>query len=301
MPEYPDIVVYLEHLNKRLTGQKLQQIRVVNPFFIRTFEPPLNSLSERTIVNINRIGKRIVFEFDNDLFIVLHLMISGRLHWRKTGCKTSPKRDLAVMDFENGSLLITESATKKRASMHLVKSRDKLDSFNRGGLNVFESTVEAFKEAVTATNHTLKRTLTDPRILDAIGNAYSDEILHRAKLSPVKLSQKLDNEEILRLYQSIKETLLWWTNKLRDESADSFPEKVTAFHPEMAVHGRFGLPCPVCGSKVQRIRYASNETNYCPTCQTAGKLLADRSLSRLLKQDWPRTAEELEEKLKGSN
>lgn len=294
MPEYPDITIYIEHLRRRLLGLPLNRIRIVSPFLLRTAAPPIDELQDRKISEIERLGKRIVFDFGDRLFLVLHLMISGRLQWTDPGGKIPPKRGLAALDFPNGTLIITEASTQKRASLHVLKGSEALSEFDKGGLEIFETNSETFAAAVTAENHTLKRTLTDPTILSGIGNTYSDEILHRAGLSPVKLSTKLTEDEIQRLYASCRTVLAEWTERFRSESGDRFPTKVTAFRKEMAVHGKYGKPCPVCGSAVQRIRYASNETDYCPTCQTEGRLLADRSLSRLLKGDWPRTPEELE-------
>jgi formamidopyrimidine-DNA glycosylase len=298
MPEYPDIVVYIERLSALIQGQQLIKIRIVNPFFVRTFEPSIGSLSGRKVLNIERMGKRIVFEFDDAHFAVLHLMISGRLQWREINCKISRKTDLAVFDFSNGSLVVTEVASKKRASLHIINRHEQLDELNPGGLEIFDASLSEFRNALIAENHTLKRTLTDPRIFSGIGNAYSDEILHHAKLSPIRLTQKMNEQEIETLYNSVRFVLTDWAERLRKEAGDHLPKKVTAFREDMAVHGRFGLPCPVCGRTVQRIRYAENETNYCPKCQTGGRLLADRSLSRLLKSDWPLTPEELEEKYK---
>lgn len=277
-----------------MLGQRLDQLRVANPFLMRTFEPPIKTICGLRLEKMERIGKRIVFGFENELFLVLHLMISGRLQWEEAGKKIPGKRGLAAFDFETGTLMLTEASTKKRASLHLVKGRNELAQFNRGGLDVFESTLDAFSQAMRSENHTLKRSLTDPRILDGIGNAYSDEILHRAKLSPILLTNKISDEELARLHQAIPEVLLEFTARMRAEVRDGFPKKVTAFRDDMAVHGKYNEPCPVCETEVQRIKYASNETNYCPTCQTGGKLLADRGMSRLLKKDWPRSMEELE-------
>ena len=294
MPEYPDIVVYIEHLRRRLLGQPLDRVRMASPFLLRTADPPIDELQGREAAGIERLGKRIVFDFGDRFFLVLHLMISGRLQWTDPGGKIPPKRGLAALDFPNGSLLITEASTQKRASLHVVRGSEALSDFDRGGLDVFKAGPEAFAAAVTAENHTLKRALTDPTILSGIGNAYSDEILHRAGLSPVKLSATLSEEEIGRLHEACRTVLTEWIDRLRGESGERFPAKVTAFRPEMAVHGKYGEACPICGGTVQRIRYAANETDYCPACQTGGRLLADRSLSRLLKGDWPRTPEELE-------
>lgn len=295
MPEYPDITIYIERLHHFVKNKQVQQVRIANPFFLRTFNPPLESIKGLTLADIERIGKRIIFAFPNEYFLVLHLMISGRLHWQEAGYKIPQKRGLAALDFPNGSLLITEVSTKKRASLHLIKGRERLKPFDRGGLEVLDATLEQFHNAIKKENHTLKRTLTDPRILSGIGNAYSDEILHHARLSPVLQTKNLTNSQIRQLYGSTREILLERTQWIREEVGDGFPEKVTAFRDDMVVHGRYGKPCPKCGVRVQRIRYSANETNYCPGCQTGGKLLADRSLSRLLKQDWPRTPEELEE------
>jgi len=294
MPEYPDITIYIERLEAFVKGQRLEQIRFASPFFLRTAEPPIKSIHGARIRGFERIGKRIVFVFEGEQFLVVHLMIAGRLRWRKKGCKVPGKVGLAVFDFPNGSLLITEAGSKKRASLHFVKGRTHLDQFNPGGLEVLDVTFEAFQKVLLSENHTLKRSLTDPRFFSGIGNAYSDEILHLAQLSPILLTEKMSEDQIERLYHATRDTLGVWTERLRDEVGSEFPEKVTAFRDGMAVHGRFKKPCPECGALVQRIRYASNETNYCPNCQTGGKLLADRSMSRLLKKDWPRTFEELE-------
>ena len=296
MPEYPDITIYIERLEAYITGQPLEQVRFASPFFLRTAEPPIDSVKTLVVQGFERIGKRIVFVFEQDYFLVLHLMISGRLRWRQRLFKVSAKNGLAAFDFSHGTLLITEAGTKKRASLHLVNGREQLSAFNPGGLEVLEATADEFRERLTAENHTLKRALTDPRILSGIGNAYSDEILHRARLSPFRITDKLSGDQINRLYHAVRETLQEWTLRLRKETGDGFPEKVTAFRPDMAVHGRYRQPCPVCATPVQRIRYATNETNYCPTCQTEGRLLADRALSRLLKKDWPRSLEQLENK-----
>ena len=294
MPELPDVTLYIEALQTRIVGQPLQKIRLVSPFLVRTVDPPLHSVEGKEVVGLRRIGKQIIWELDDKLFLVFHLMIAGRFHWKKSDTKPAGKVGLAAFEFPSGSLHLTEASTKKRASLYCVRGSEVLARFNRGGIEVFDSTMEQFREALKRENHTLKRTLTDPRLFSGIGNSYSDEILHRAGLSPLLLSQKLSNEEIGRLFESVKVVLEEWTNRLRAKSGNLFPEKVTAFHEEMAVHGKFGKPCPVCGTKVQRIVYAENECNYCPRCQTGGKVLADRSLSRLLKDDWPRTIEELE-------
>lgn len=263
---------------------------------MRTFDPPIDSIEKIKVLGFERLGKRIVFVFNDGLFLVLHLMVGGRLYWREKDCKIPAKVGLAALDFANGTLLITEAGSKKRASLHLVQSRGKLKNFDLGGLEVLAATLEEFREKLTAENHTLKRALADPRLFSGIGNAYSDEILHRAQLSPVQFSKKMTDEQIEQLYEATKEILLEWTDKLRAEARDTFPENVTAFHDDMAVHGRFGKPCPNCGTPIQRVRYATNETNYCPKCQTGGKLLADRALSRLLKEDWPKSLEELEDR-----
>ncbi|MEL7451435.1 MAG: DNA-formamidopyrimidine glycosylase family protein [Pseudomonadota bacterium] len=293
MPELPDITVYLDALEQRIAGRQLNAVRLGTPFLLRTAEPPLDAVTGKKVRELRRIGKRIAIGFDNDLWLVIHLMIAGRLHWRDEAPSIAPKRALAAFDFEGGSVLLTEAGTKRRASLHVVDA-DGLAALDPGGLEVLESTRAQFGETLTRRNHTLKRALTDPRLFSGIGNAYSDEILHRAGLSPVQLTQKLDDEAIDRLYAAVCEVLAEWTERLREETGEGFPEKVTAFRPEMAVHGKFKEPCPVCETAVQRIRYASNETNYCPRCQTGGRLLADRSLSRLLKKDWPKSIEELE-------
>lgn len=294
MPELPDIVVYIEALEKRIQDTVLKRVRVASPFLLRTAVPPLSSVEGKKVVELRRLGKRICFGFEDDLWLVLHLMIAGRLHWYTDPAKATKARGLAAFEFSSGTLVLTEAGTQKRASLHVVQGKTGLQRLNPGGLEVFEATEEEFAAALKAKNHTLKRALTDPRILSGIGNAYSDEILFAAQLSPFTLTQKLTPGEIKRLFNAVKTTLTEWVERLRSDSADKFPEKVTAFRPEMATHGRYKQPCPRCGNKIQRIRYGSNETNYCPTCQTGGKLLADRALSRLLKDDWPRTPEELE-------
>ena len=295
MPELPDITIYIEALERRVLGQPLEQLRIASPFLLRTAVPPIQSLDSREVVSLRRIGKRIVFGFEEDLWLVLHLMIAGRLHWQDAGARLAAKNRLAAFDFPKGTLVLTEAGTKKRASLHLVQGEEALMAHDPGGLDVLGCTLSDFARVLTSRNHTLKRALTDPRLFSGIGNAYSDEILHRARLSPVTLTQKLAGAETMRLHRATQEMLTHWMEVLRKDTGDGFPEKVTAFRPGMAVHGKFGQPCPVCGAKVQRIRYADNETNYCPGCQTDGKLLADRSLSRLLKRDWPKTPEELEE------
>jgi len=294
MPEYPDITIYIERLEALVRGQPLEQIRFASPFFLRTAEPSIKTVHGAKVRGVERMGKRIVFVLDKERFLVIHLMIAGRLHWRKKACKPPGKVGLAVFDFPNGTLLITEAGTKKRASLYFIAGRAELAGLDPGGLEVFEASLEEFRNALLTENHTLKRSLTDPRIFSGIGNTYSDEILHRARLSPILLTGKLAEDQIDRLYHATRDILKEWTQRLRDEVGNGFPEKVTAFHSGMAVHGRYRKPCPECGTTVQRIRYASNEINYCPMCQTGGKLLADRAMSRLLKKDWPRTLEELE-------
>ena len=298
MPELPDVTVYIEALATRIGGARLKRIRLANPFVLRSVEPPPPEVVGRTVTGVRRLGKRIVIALEGELFVLIHLMIAGRLHWKDAGAKLPGKIGLAALDFSTGTVTLTEAGSKRRAAIHLVRGEAALAAHDPGGLELWTADAAAFHNAITRESHTLKRTLTDPRILSGIGNAYSDEILHRARLSPVKLSQKLSDEEVERLYSATRETLIDWVDRLRKDAQKGFPEKVTAFRPDMAVHGRFNQPCPHCGSPVQRIRYAENETNYCPTCQTQGKLLADRSLSRLLRQDWPRTLEELEQRMK---
>ena len=295
MPELPDITVYLEALEQRVAGETLARIRILNLFLLRTALPPIESIHGRKVTALRRMGKRIVIGFEGDLWLVLHLMIAGRLHWFSPGTKPTARNSSAILEFSNGTVVLTEAGSKKRASLHLVANETALRAHDRGGLEVLDCTRDAFAEALTRNNHTLKRALTDPQLFSGIGNAYSDEILHAAHLSPIKLTQKLTAVEIDQLHHATQQTLRHWIDLLRQEAGSGFPEKVTAFRPEMAVHGRFGQPCPVCGAKVQRIRYADNEANYCPTCQTGGRLLADRSLSRLLKTDWPKTPEAMEE------
>src|SRR6201996_6081790 len=294
MPELPDIAAYLSALEPRIVGQPLVRVRLASAFLLRTAQPPPASVEGRVVRELRRIGKRIAIGVDGDLWLVLHLMIAGRLHWRPTNAKLAGRNSLAAFDFPNGSLVLTEAGSKRRASLHILRGEASLQSLNPGGIDVFTSDLETFKAVLTRENHTLKRALTDPRIIDGIGNAYSDEILHAAKLSPIALTQKLSSDEWSRLFAATRETLTLWMDRMNGEARKSFPEKVTAFRPEMAVHGKFEQPCPVCGTPVQRIRYADNETDYCPVCQTGGKVLADRSLSRLLKSDWPRTLDELE-------
>jgi formamidopyrimidine-DNA glycosylase len=295
MPELPDVNVYVEQLTTRLVGQELRGVRLKSPFLLRTFAPPLRSAFGKKVLAARRLGKRIVIALEDDLFLVVHLMIAGRFRWKPPGAAIPGKLGLASFDFETGSLLLTEASTRKRASLHLVQGEAALAQFHRGGIEVETATLEDFRDALKRENHTVKRSLTDPRLFSGIGNSYSDEILHAARLSPVKQTSKLSDEEIARLFDATRRTLTLWTQKLRDETGAAFPEKVTAFREGMAVHGRYGKPCPDCGSPVQRIVYADNETNYCARCQTGGKLLADRALSRLLHADWPRSLEELEE------
>jgi formamidopyrimidine-DNA glycosylase len=296
MPELPDIVVYIEALERRILGHVLQQVQIAGPFLLRTADPPVETIHQHKVSALRRVGKRIALGFDNDLWLVFHLMIAGRLHWSERRKTPDGRRTLAALDFDSGTLTLTEAGAKKRASLHLVKGEAALANLDPGGIDVFSAGLEQFSAALTASNHTLKRALTDPRIFSGIGNAYSDEVLFHAQLSPVMLTQRMDPEQISRLYRATRDTLTQWTQNLRTETGDKFPEKVTAFREEMAVHGRYGQPCPKCSTKIQRIRYASNETNYCPRCQTAGKLLADRALSRLLRQDWPKSLDELEER-----
>ena len=295
MPELPDVVVYIEALERRILGQTLQRIRLGSPFLLRSVEPPITEAYRKKVLGLRRLGKRIVISLEGDLYLVIHLMIAGRLHWKMPGAAIARKLGLAAFDFPTGTLLLTEAGAKKRASLHLVHGEQALREHERGGLEVLEADLAAFRDALTRENHTLKRALTDPTLFSGIGNAYSDEILHAAKLSPIKQTRQLSEQEIERLYQATKNTLASWVERLRHEAKENFPEKVTAFRKEMAVHGKYKKPCPVCGSPVQRIVYAENETNYCAKCQTGGRLLADRALSRLLKADWPRTLEEMEE------
>ncbi len=299
MPELPDITVYLEALERRVGGQTLTRLRIENVFVLRTAVPPVDALVGRKVVALRRMGKRIVFGFDDGKWLVIHLMIAGRLHWAEGGAKPIGRNALAHFFFSSGTLTLTEAGTKRLASLHVVADEAGLAAHERGGVDVFACTTEEFAAALTRENHTLKRALTDQQLFSGIGNAYSDEILHAAKLSPVTQTKKLSTEEISRLHAAVRDVLRTWTERLRQEAGTGFPEKVTAFRPEMAVHGKFGKPCPVCGTPVQRIRYATNEVNYCPTCQTGGKLLADRSLSRLLKSDWPKTIDDAQGKLPG--
>ncbi len=293
MPELPDITVYIEALESRIVGETLERIRIPKPFLLRSVDPPISAAQGKRVIGVRRMGKRIVVRLEDDLFLVIHLMIAGRLRWVSSGGKVPGKIGLAAFDFTNGTLILTEAGSKRRASLWLVRGEESLEQFERGGLEVLESDLAEFTERLIRESHTLKRSLTDPRLFSGIGNAYSDEILHRAKLSPVKHTRRLSDGEIQRLFDATRATLIEWTDRLRVESKGDFPAKVTAFREEMTVHGKFGKPCPVCGTPVQRIRYADNETNYCPRCQTEGKLLADRALSRLLKQDWPRSIDEL--------
>jgi len=297
MPELPDILSYITALKSRIEGKVLIRARMASPFLLRTADPPISDIFGKRVTGLRRIGKRIVFELEDDLFLVFHLMISGRFQWKPNGLvKLGGKINLAAFEFEGGgTLLLTEASTKKRASLHLIRGERDLREFDRGGLEVMSADLEAFEAALTRENHTLKRALTDPHLFSGIGNAFSDEILHRAKMSPGKITRKLAPDEVERLYGAVREVLQEWIELLDPEKDGKFPEKVTAFRPEMAVHGKYNQPCPVCGSPVQRIVYADNESNYCATCQTGGRLLADRSMSRLLKSDWPRTLEELEE------
>jgi formamidopyrimidine-DNA glycosylase len=294
MPELPDIAAYISALEPRIVGQPLERVRVAGVFLLRTADPPLASVEGRVVRELRRVGKRIAIGVDGDLWLVLHLMIAGRLHWRPAGAKLAGRNALAAFDFPNGTLVLTEAGSKRRASLHVVAGTEALEAMDPGGIDVFAGDLDAFRAALTVENRTLKRALTDPRIVSGIGNAYSDEILHAAQLSPIALTHKLSPEEWQRLYDATRATLQTWIDRLRDETNGGFPERVTAFRKDMAVHGRFGQPCPRCGEPIQRIRYADNETNYCARCQTGGAILADRSLSRLLKADWPRTLEELD-------
>jgi formamidopyrimidine-DNA glycosylase len=293
MPELPDITVYLEAIERRILGQPLTRIRVQSPFLLRTFEPALDAAEGRSVRRLERLGKRIAIGLDDELWLVLHLMIAGRLHWKSPGLQLAGKYHLAAFDFPHGTLLLTEAGAKRRAALHLVQGHAALRALDPGGLEVFAASPADFEAALRKGNHTLKRALADPSLISGIGNAYSDEILHRARLAPTTLTLRLSAEEARRLYESTREVLQEWIERLRAEAGDEFPERVTAFRPQMSVHGRFGKPCPICGAPVQRIRYANNETNYCPGCQTGGRILADRSLSRLLKDDWPRHLDDL--------
>jgi formamidopyrimidine-DNA glycosylase len=294
MPELPDITVYLDALEARIVGQRLERVVLKSPFLLRSVEPPVGTLAGRVVSRLERLGKRIAIGFEGDLWLAIHLMIAGRLHWHPAGASTRRRAALATLGFASGDLTLTEAGTKRRASLHVIAGESALSALDPGGLDVMSATFDEFVARITATNHTLKRALTDPRILSGIGNAYSDEILHRARLSPTALIRSLDRAALERLLDAIRVELAHWIDRLRGEAAGEFPERVTAFRKEMAVHGRYGQPCPVCSTAVQRIRYAQNETNYCPRCQTGGRLLSDRSLARLLKDDWPKTVEELE-------
>src|ERR1700737_87904 len=296
MPELPDITVYIEALESRIVGETLERTRIPKPFLLRSVDPPISAAQGKRVIGARRMGKRIVVELEDDLFLVIHLMIAGRLRWVPAGAKVPGKIGLAAFDFTNGTLILTEAGSKRRASLWLVRGEQSLEQFERGGLEVLESDLSQFTERLIRENHTLKRSLTDPRLFSGIGNAYSDEILHRAKLSPALLTQKMSADDVRALFESTRAVLREWTDRLRAEARDRFPERVTAFRDDFAVHGKYRQPCPVCGTAVQRIAYADNETNYCPRCQTGGQLLSDRSLARLLHDDWPRTIEELEEK-----
>jgi formamidopyrimidine-DNA glycosylase len=298
LPEIPDLEVYLEHLRRRVVGQPLVRARVASAFLVRTFAPPLRSLEGKRVVGMRRVGKRIVFDFEDELFLVLHLMIAGRLRWRPPDAKVPGKLGLAAFDFPGGTLLLTEASPKKRASLHVVRGLAALRAMDPGGIEPLEADLPAFREALVRESHTVKRSLTDPHLFAGIGNAYSDEILWRARVSPVRLTRALTGDETARLFEATGATLRDWIARLAKETGDEFPEKVTAFHDEMAVHGRYKKPCPACGSPVQRIAYADNESNYCARCQTGGKLLADRGLSRLLRGDWPKTLDELEDRMR---
>lgn len=294
MPELPDITAYITALEPRVVGQRLERIRITSPFLLRTFDPPLESVNGRVVQELRRIGKRIAIGVEGELWLVLHLMIAGRLHWRPPQAKLAGRQALASFDFAHGTLVLTEAGSKRRASLHVLRGEQGLRSLDPGGVEIFATDCEGFRSALTLENRTLKRALTDPRLVSGVGNAYSDEILHAARLSPIALTHKLTSDEWERLFAATRATLTEWTERLVAEARKAFPEGVTAFRPEMAVHGRFGLPCPRCDAPIQRIRYADNETDYCPTCQTGGRDLADRSLSRLLGSDWPRTLDELE-------
>lgn len=296
MPELPDVTLYIEALTERLVGQSLKELRIASPFLLQTVEPPVNALEGKVVTGFQRVGKQIIWGFEEDLFVAVHLMIAGRFKWKKPGVAIPRKLGLCAFDFEAASVLLTEAGTKKRAQLWVLQGQAAVDALDRGGIDVMTCSFEAFKEGLMRENHTLKRSLTDPRLYSGIGNAYSDEILHRAKLSPLKMSTKLKDEEIQTLLDAVRSSMTEWIENLRAEFGGKFPEKVTAFRPGMAVHGKYGEPCPVCNSPVQRIVYSSNETNYCATCQTGGKLLADRAMSRLLKKDWPRRLEDLEDR-----
>ena len=296
MPELPDITIYIEALEPRVVGQQLERVRIGNPFIVRTPEPPISAVEGQQVTGVRRLGKRVVFEFPDDLFMIIHLMIAGRLRWRERGAAVPNKVGLAAFDFAAGTVIFTEQGARRQASIHLVRGEEGLAAHDPGGLEVLEADLPGFAERLLAENHTLKRALTDPHIFSGIGNAYSDEILHRARMSPMKLTSSLRDEEVRRLHEATQHTLREWIDRLRAQAKGEFPEKVTAFHKEMAVHGKYGQPCPVCGSPVQRIVYARNEANYCAKCQTEGRLLSDRALSRLLRDDWPKTLEDLEKR-----
>ena len=299
MPELPDILLYLHALRPRIVGRRVEAVRLASPFLLRSIDPPLSAIEGRAIVGLHRLGKRVVFEAEGDVFLVFHLMIAGRFRWKEKGARIPGKVGLLAIDFDDGTLILTEAGTKRQASLHVVAGRVALAQHDPGGLDVMTATLPEFAEALTRENHTLKRALTDPHLFSGIGNAYSDEILHAARLSPFKQTRALPDDEVRRLYEATRQTLSQWIVRVQQETGEEFPGKVTAFRAGMAVHGRYNEPCPDCGTPVQRVVYAANEANYCPTCQTGGRLLADRSLSRLLKQDWPRTLEELERKKKG--
>jgi formamidopyrimidine-DNA glycosylase len=299
VPELPDILLYLHALRSRVVGHRVEGVRLASPFLLRSIDPPLASVAGRTIVDLHRLGKRIVMEAEGELFLVFHLMIAGRFRWKPRGTRIPGKVGLLAIDFDHGTLLLTEAGTKRQASLYVVQGRGALADHDPGGLQVLDADLAAFDRALRSDNHTLKRALTDPHLFSGIGNAYSDEILHAARLSPFKQTQSLTDDDVRRLYESTRTTLLQWIARLRHQAGEEFPDKVTAFHEEMAVHGRYGKPCPDCGSPVQRVVYAANEANYCATCQTGGRLLADRALSRLLREDWPRTLDELERRKRG--
>lgn len=299
MPELPDILLYLHALRPRIVGHVLERARLASPFLLRSIDPPLASVEGQRVVDLHRAGKRVIIELEGELFLVFHLMIAGRFRWREKGTKIPGKVGLLALDFDHGTLLLTEAGSKRQASLYVVRGRNALAQHDPGGIQVLDVSLPEFAEALQADNHTLKRALTDPHVFSGIGNAYSDEILHKAQLSPFKQTQSLTDAEVRRLYEATQSTLETWIARLQEQAGDAFPEKVTAFHDEMAVHGKYGKPCPVCGSPVQRIVYAANEANYCATCQTGGRLLADRSLSRLLREDWPKTLEELERRREG--
>lgn len=299
MPELPDILLYLHALRPRVVGRTITGVRLASPFLLRSIDPPLAAVEHRTVVDVHRLGKRVVIELEAEIFLVFHLMVAGRFRWREPGVRIPGKVGLFALDFDHGTLILTEAGTKRQASLHVVRGCDALAEHDPGGLEVLDATLEQFAATLRASNHTLKRALTDPHLFSGIGNAYSDEILHAARVSPFKLTQSLSEDEVRALFDAVKLTLTQWIDRLRHETADAFPEKVTAFRPQMAVHGRYGQPCPDCGMPIQRVVYAANEANYCPGCQTGGRLLADRSLSRLLREDWPKTLEELERRRRG--